>query len=215
MVSDIPGTTRDAIEDTLNIRGIPYRFIDTAGIRHTDDALEAMGIERTFRHLENAAVVLLVTDTTASSDGILAQCQGIGRQSRQHAAVVLNKIDREDSWKSLAETLEKETGWPVIPISAKLGKNIEQLTDFLLSVTASAPRLEQVVVTNARHYEALNSACAAIDRAKTALESGLSGDLLAEDLRSVIHHIGSITSEGMITSEDVLHTIFSRFCIGK
>ena len=216
MVSDIPGTTRDVIEDVMNIQGIQFRFIDTAGIRYTDDALEVMGIERTFKRITNASVILFVAEATESAEVIQSQLKGIDWRPRQHTAIVLNKSDKagKEAGKLAAE-LEKESGLPVFVLSAKSGKNIDTLTDYLYSLAGHKPEGTEVIVTNARHYEALSEAYAAIEKARSALDANLTGDLLAEDVRGVIHHVGGITSEGIITSENVLHTIFSRFCIGK
>ncbi|MDR0953766.1 MAG: tRNA uridine-5-carboxymethylaminomethyl(34) synthesis GTPase MnmE, partial [Rikenellaceae bacterium] len=190
------------------------RFIDTAGIRYTDDTLEAMGIERTFRRMENASVILFVAEATDTATEILSQLRGIDWQPRQHTAIVLNKMDRDASWATLAEELTAASGLPVIALSARSGENLDKLIDYLCGVAGKAPGSTEVIVTNARHYEALNEAHAAIRRAKQALASELSTDLLAEEIRAVIASVGSITGDTPTTS-DLLQTIFSRFCIGK
>lgn len=215
MVSNIPGTTRDVIEDVANIGGIQFRFIDTAGIRYTDDTLEAMGIERTFRRMENASVILFVADASLSVSDILSQLKGIDWQPRQHTAIVLNKSDESRrTVGKLKEQLALETGLPVFSVSAKKRENLELLSDYLYGLAGSAPSSEDVIVTNTRHYELLSSAYFSIERALSALNSGLSGDMLSEDVRSVIHNIGEITGDS-ITDTDILNTIFGRFCIGK
>ncbi len=214
LVSDIPGTTRDSIEDVLNINGIQFRFIDTAGIRHTDDTLEAMGIERTLRHIEKASAILFIADATSSPAEILSQLERVDPDPRQHIALVINKIDKAESWEERVGELSSASGLPVIPLSARSGRGLEKLTDYLLHTAEQNPGGEDLIVTSARHYEALSEASAAIERAISALAEGLSSDLLAEELRAVIHHIGSITGDTP-TTDDVLQTIFSRFCIGK
>lgn len=211
MVSDIPGTTRDAIEDAVTIDGVKFRFIDTAGIRATDDRLEAMGIERTYRQMERAAIVLYVASAQESVDAILARTQGLDRR----AVIILNKIDENPAWRELVGELEHGSELPVIPLSAKTGENLEKLTGHLLAAVGERPAGEETIVTNARHYQALTEAAEALARARTALEDSLPGDLLAEDLRAVIHAVGTITAEGMITPEEVLQSIFGKFCIGK
>ena len=214
LVSDIPGTTRDTIEEEVTIGGLRFRFIDTAGIRYTDDTLEAMGIERTFGRIRKASVILFTASASDSAAEIAAQLQGIDRNPGVRMAIILNKIDENPSWKKLSEALEMESGLPVIPLSARSGENLERLTGYLYESAGKSPDQSEAIVTNARHYEALSEAYAAIERAIAALEANLSGDLLAEEVRSVIASIGSITGDTPAT-EEVLNTIFSRFCIGK
>ena len=215
MVSDIPGTTRDVIEDVMNIKGIQFRFIDTAGIRYTDDTLEMMGIERTFKRITNASVILFVAEVTQSAREIESQLKSIDWQPRQHTVILLNKLDKaEGSVQPLKKELEHVTGLPVFLISAKSGDNLDELTDHLYRLAGKAPEGSDVIVTNARHYEALSEAYTAIGRAKSALEARHTGDLLAEDVRDVIHQVGTVTGDTP-TSEDVLQAIFSRHCIGK
>ena len=215
MVSDIPGTTRDVIEDVMNIGGVQFRFIDTAGIRRTDDALEMMGIERTFKRMAHASVILFVVEASQSVPEIESQLKSIDWQPRQHTVVVLNKTDKAgNETESLRQALEQATGFRVFPVSAKSGANLDALTDYLYGLAGRAPDRPDMIVTNARHYEALAEAGVAIGRAKQALEQGYSGDLLAEDVRSVILAVGAVTGDAP-TSDDVLQAIFSRFCIGK
>jgi tRNA modification GTPase len=214
LVSDIPGTTRDAIEEVMTLHGVRFRFIDTAGIRSTDDMLEAMGIERTFLHVEKAAVILFIADATTPVADTISQLRSIDRQSGQQTAIVLNKTDLDPSWQTLAGTLEQESGLPVIPLSARSGANLDGLTDHLYTSAGGSPDQSEVIVTSARHYEALSEAHASIERAALALSEGLSGDLLAEDIRDVIRSLGTITGDTPATDE-ILRTIFSRFCIGK
>jgi tRNA modification GTPase len=214
LVSEIAGTTRDAIEESVTLRGVRFRFVDTAGIRPTGDPLEAMGIERTFSRMQRASVILLTAEASSPAADILSQIAAIDRQPRQQAAIVLNKIDRNPSWPALADALREGSGLPVIPLSARSGENLEALTDYLYTSAGESPAQNEVVVTSARHHEALSEASAALERASAALEAGLSADLLAEEIRGVIRSIGTITGDTPATDE-VLHTIFSRFCIGK
>jgi len=215
MVSDIPGTTRDVIEDVMTIGGIQFRFIDTAGIRYTDDTLEAMGIERTYKRITRASVILFVAEAGQSTAEILSQLKGIDWQPRQHTVIVLNKADQADGKvETLQAELAHESGLPVFLVSAKNGDNLPALTDHLLGLAGQAPGDTGMIVTNTRHYQALNEAYTAILRAREALDSGFSGDMLAEDVRSVISSVGSIYGEE-ITGDTLLQTIFSRFCIGK
>lgn len=215
LVSDIAGTTRDVIEDVVNIKGVQFRFIDTAGIRQTYDVLESMGIERTFRRIGNASVILLVAEATEPAENILSQLKEIDPQPRQHMAIILNKIDQRyvDRVEMLSEELRQKSGLPVFAISAKTKLHIDSLTDFLHSIVGNASPGGDIIISNARHYESLINAHDAILRAQSGLASGLTGDLLAEDIRDVLHHLGLITGE--ITTEDVLGSIFSKFCIGK
>ncbi|MCU4156732.1 tRNA uridine-5-carboxymethylaminomethyl(34) synthesis GTPase MnmE [Carboxylicivirga sp. A043] len=221
IVSDIHGTTRDVIEDTINIEGIGFRFIDTAGIRATKDEIENLGIERTYDKISKATIVLLLLDVNDPDEKIHDAISDIKRRLEEHQQliVVINKTDLSDdasvsnrfsidSFKELAETDA------IVPISAKKQKNIDALTNALLkTVNVSAIDNDEVIVTNARHYEALQNSLAAINRVFGGLESGLSGDFLAQDIREVLHYLGEIT--GHINTDEVLGNIFKNFCIGK
>ena len=214
LVSDIKGTTRDVIEDTIVMGGTLFRFIDTAGIRQAHDQIEAMGIERTYKKLDEASLVLWVLDSTASPDEIKAfyskiepHCQG------KKLIAVANKVDLADSEQQarLRRVLPSET----VFISAKHGQGLDELQQRVISA-AALPQVnddDTVIVTNARHYEALTRAGQAITRAIQGLESGLSGDLVSQDIRECMHYLGTIT--GQITTDEVLGEIFSHFCIGK
>ncbi len=219
IVSDIHGTTRDVIEDTITIGGVLYRFIDTAGIRDTADSIETLGIERTFRKLSDAAIVLWVIDgTTATSDlqaiasKILPRCEG------KSLIAVVNKDDiidpaQRDSTRSSLQSLLPQ-GASHVFISARGNSNVETLLD-LLRQAASLPEndLGEVIVTNARHHEALTKASQALARAIDGLQQGISGDFVSQDIRECMHYLGEITGE--ITTTDILTQIFSHFCIGK
>ena len=215
LVSDIHGTTRDTIEDTVVMGGTLFRFIDTAGIRQSSDTVEQMGIERSWQAMDKATIVLWVIDSTRP-DGIqdmarniLARCDG------KRLIAVLNKIDLADGQdveNELKEFLPE--GCAVIGISAKRDNDVEALRDLIVK-TAALPDVDSdaVIVTNARHYQALTRARDAIARAIQGLDSGLSGDLLDQDIRECLHWLGEITGE--ITADNILGEIFAHFCIGK
>lgn len=200
MVSDIAGTTRDTIEATTVIDGIRYRFVDTAGLRDTDDRLEQMGIDRTRRAIEHAHIVLHI----ASSDNVAFE--KIELQSHQHYIRVINKID--------LNTSSSISGIDAVMISAKEGVGIDTLRATLRGV-ANTTSLDSgsVVVSNMRHYSALDKALSALRNALSAMDNDVPTDLLSEDIRQILHHLGEITGE--ITSTDILQNIFSKFCIGK
>ncbi len=215
MVSEIAGTTRDRIEERVNIGGVTFRFIDTAGLRATDDELERMGIDRTLDAVSKAHVVLLVTDAAAASvEDIREQAGALGLRADQRLCVVLNKIDKRQGCG--ASILRGGIGefFTCVGLSAKTGENLDSLTDWLCSaVDTSALYAGSAVVSNARHYEALGRAGEALGRVSEGIVRGLSSDLLAEDIRDVLHYLGTITGE--ITTDEILGTIFSKFCIGK
>lgn len=198
MISDIAGTTRDTVEAHCNIDGVQFRFVDTAGIRTTDDRLEQMGIERTMKALREARIVIQMIEAGCSGFEPVAVGDG------QTLIVVANKADRSDD-RSVNDA---------IFISAKSGDGVDKLRARLRS-TVDTERIYagETVVSNARHFAALQRASEALTRAMTALHSGLSGELLSEEIREVLQHIGEIT--GDVTSDDILKNIFSKFCIGK
>ena len=211
MVSDIAGTTRDTIEETININGMGFRFTDTAGLRESDDHLERMGIERTHKALSSAHIILYLADCHEVWQDIISEVQRLNITSEQRIAILLNKCDNE---KLLHDVTPSEYDIPVIRISAKYGLNIDALKCFLSeSIDTATLYSGDAVVSNARHYEALQQAATALATAREALNTGLPSDLIAEDLRQVLDAIGTITGE--ITSTDILNEIFSKFCIGK
>lgn len=209
MVSDIAGTTRDIIEESIVIDGITFRFIDTAGIRETNDVLERMGIERTHSSISRARIVLLLVDATKNmSKTIENSLSDIQLTDAQTLAVIMNKSDLSDT--------EAPAGlpYPIIRISARTGAGLDALRDFLSDSIHSDPSYTgDAIVSNMRHYEALHNASDALDRARTGMDNNLPADLLAQDIREAIHHIGTVTGE--ISTDDVLGSIFSKFCIGK
>ena len=213
LVSDIHGTTRDTIEDTVVMGGTLFRFIDTAGIRQSSDTVEQMGILRTWQAIDKASVVLWVVDVTSAdtsmAHNILNHCVG------KALIAVLNKTDLDDDFAARSELNHLlPEGTPVMAISAKCESDIEALRDLIVS-TAALPDVDSdaVIVTNARHYQALTRARDAIARAIDGLENGLSGDLLDQDIRECLHWLGEITGE--ITTDNILGEIFAHFCIGK
>lgn len=233
IVSDIHGTTRDVIEDTINLEGITFRFIDTAGIRETTDAIETLGIERSFQKLDQANIVLWVIDATCAeeqfkqlSDQIIPRCKD------KHLIIVLNKFDllddkakelltnsinnKEDdnsSFTTILGNVPKEC--VVMPLSAKNKDGLQGLQKQLISYT-TIPDMSQndIVVSNIRHYEALKHALDAIHRVQDGLNAQLSGDLISEDLRQCLFHLAEIVG-GEITTDEVLGNIFKHFCVGK
>ncbi|MBD8349774.1 tRNA uridine-5-carboxymethylaminomethyl(34) synthesis GTPase MnmE [Dysgonomonas sp. HGC4] len=216
IVSDIHGTTRDVIEDTINIDGLIFRLIDTAGIRDTDDVVESLGIERTFKKLEQANIVLWVVDAETEDERTIALSQKILPLTEgKKLILVFNKVDIiPAARKEYKEQLLSDLISDRIFISAKYHQGTENLQDILIEA-ANIPEFgeQDVIVTNMRHYEALRNALAAITRVSDGMESGLSSDFLAQDIRECMHYLGEIT--GQISTDDILGNIFSKFCIGK
>lgn len=217
IVSDIAGTTRDVIEDTMNLNGITFRFIDTAGIRTTEDKVENMGIERTFAKIAEASIVLLLTDLSRGINGFDSYYRQVKEKISPSASllIVLNKTDQTADLLTALEAIKLQiAGETVIPISAKTGYNIEQLTRELMNaVNLHDLNSGNVIVTNVRHYEALTQARIAIQRVISGLQAGLSGEFISQDIRECLHYLGEITGE--ITTDEVLGNIFQHFCIGK
>lgn len=283
MVSDMAGTTRDAIEERVTLGNMEFRFIDTAGIRASGDSLERMGIERTFRAVDKARIILYLFDVGALTDSgaadenvpvatedfsaedvavecaatkIISSISEINTTAEQELCIVINKCDpgcnRESHWGKFAEELEKHTGLRIIPISAKYGYNIGELTHYLTSLTDADPIYSgATIISNSRHYDALLKTRQSLARALAALSGSKSEhylvessanrstddsanrpknssenlpetistvtspstDLIAQDIREALHWLGTITGE--ITTDEILGTIFSRFCIGK
>jgi tRNA modification GTPase len=221
IVSEIAGTTRDSIEDVIGIRGVHFRLIDTAGLRHTEDVIEKLGIERTWQKIDQAAVIIQVLDTHSQPEEITMlaeQMKAASGAGDKHRIVVLNKMDRIAAGKleKMQATLRLllRPGERLIPLAAKSGHNLGLLEDALLEVSGFSDAGEnEVIITNVRHFEALEKAFAAMKRASEGLNSGLPGDLLAQDIREAIHYLGEITGE--ITNDEVLGNIFKNFCIGK
>ncbi|MGV8814979.1 MAG: tRNA uridine-5-carboxymethylaminomethyl(34) synthesis GTPase MnmE, partial [Gelidibacter sp.] len=221
IVSDIAGTTRDAIEDEISIGGIGFRFIDTAGIRDTKDVVESIGIKKTFEKIEQAQVVLFLVSSVqlaAGSDAVepfIIEIEKIKNKfPLKQILVVLNKIDQiSDSELAKLSTSLTPHASHLIPISAKKGFGVEQLKNTLLNlINTGALRNNETIVTNSRHYDALLKALEEIQKVKYGLESDLSGDLLAIDIREALYQFGLIT--GQVTNDELLGNIFANFCIG-
>ena len=219
IVSDIHGTTRDVIEDTVNIGGITFRFIDTAGIRETSDTIESLGIERTFQKLDQAEIVLWMIDSadaisqlTLLSDKILPRCE------HKQLILVFNKVEliNETQKNELVSQFSEHIGSEIesIFISAKQRLHTDELQQRLVAA-AHLPTVTQndVIVTNVRHYEALTRALDAIHRVQEGLDANISGDFLSQDIRECIFHLSDIAGE--VTNDMVLQNIFAHFCIGK
>ena len=206
IVSDVHGTTRDTIEDTIDINGITFRFIDTAGIRQTQDEVEQIGITRTYAAIDKARIVLWLIDAEPSTEEINDVLQ---RTENKKLIVIKNKADKADnnSYNSLK--------LPFITISAKFGTGIDELEQAIYEA-ADIPALTEndIIVTNARHYDALVRAHDSIQRVIDGLQMQLSGDLLSEDLRQALDTLAEITG-GQITPNEVLGNIFKNFCVGK
>lgn len=205
LVSDIPGTTRDTIEESFIIDGIAFRLIDTAGLRHSDDPLEAMGVQRSIDTVAQADIVLFVYDATAPRSEALDDLRRLQERipfHDKHLFLVANKIDL------LATDCPADT----IALSAKQGTGIDRLTQALARV-AGTTRTDDVILTNERHYEELGCVDQALRQVALGLADGIPADLVAVDLRDALYHLGSITGE--VANDDILTHIFSRFCIGK
>ncbi len=247
IVSDIAGTTRDTIEETLNLGGVMFRFIDTAGIRETDEVVEKIGIERTFRKLNEASIVLGMTDLSRGEDSVLADAEYIwskvnASSSGREFVLLVNKCD-VNGIESVAagsgagyagtgseagcagkagkmariEAALREKGivTKMIPISAKTGSGLPELTEALAEIGRRITGdTDETLVTNIRHYEALVRAATALGRVRDGLKvATLPPDLIAQDLREALYHLGEIVGE--ISTDEVLGNIFRKFCIGK
>jgi tRNA modification GTPase len=216
IVSDIHGTTRDVIEDVVNIHGTAFRFFDTAGIRETSDVIETLGIERSYNKLDQASIVILVVDAQNSFEKITERVRKIRKRiNDQHLIIAANKVDR-----GLTETVSGLKGMPLLPneklvfIAAKQKTNLDELIT-LMQQTVSLDSIDEdaVIVTNTRHFEALSRAHESIQRVQSGIENHISGDFLAQDIRECLHYIGEITGE--ISTDEILGHIFKNFCIGK
>ena len=221
IVSDVHGTTRDFIEDTTIINGIQFRFVDTAGIRKTDDVVENIGIERTYQKMQEAKIVLWLIDKQPSDSEI----EDIKtRVAGKKLIIVRNKMDLTNSSlnkSSSAKPTIQHSNFNIqnsssVDISAKYGTNISKLEQLIVEA-ANIPQLSEsdIVITSVRHYSALLHADESLQRVIDSMNLGLSGDLLAEDLRMVIDYLAEITGEERITPQETLQNIFTHFCIGK
>ena len=216
IVSEIHGTTRDTIEDLVNIEGITFRFIDTAGIRDTKDKIENMGIERTYQKIEQAAIILWIVDCTQLTEHMEWLTERIAVKAEgKKVILVFNKIDKiaEDEREVLDQLFQQFEGERIY-ISARERINTAGLQKALL-IAAQLPEIHpgDVVVNNIRHYEALQKALIAIRRVIEGLDNHITGDFLSQDIRECMHFLGEIT--GSISNDEILGNIFGKFCIGK
>ncbi len=219
IVSEIEGTTRDAIEDTINLEGINFRFIDTAGLRETADTIENLGIRKTYQKIDQASIVLLLTEASDDLEIIKRSLEAIRNQmdnGKKNLVVVLNKSDRitEKQIRELEKGISLQVNEQIISISAEQKENISGLKDLLLDiVNIGSIKHQDVLISNIRHYNALKSASESLTRVSEGLSSTLPSDLLAQDIREALHFLGEITGE--VTTDEILGNIFKNFCIGK
>lgn len=215
IVSETPGTTRDAIEDTIVMDKVAFRFVDTAGLRDSGDEIENLGIKKTMEKVQQASIVLYLFDVSETSLDEIRETIDEFRKSiddkDKKLILIANKIDLlEEIPHHFKNLVEMET----IFISAKRKENIQLLTDSLLKCASiGAEEENQTMVTSSRHYEALSKALEAIKQVKKGMDNNLSGDLLAVDLKTALYHLGTITGE--VTNDEILGNIFEKFCIGK
>ena len=209
IVSSIHGTTRDTIEDTIDINGVTFRFIDTAGIRQTTDEIEQIGIQRTYSAIEKARIVLWIIDSNPSSEDIQ---EIIERTNDKSLIIIRNKIDIQ----TISITNTSLSDKTIIDISAKNGTNIDKLEKAIFEA-ANIPELSEqdIIVTSARQYHSLINAQDNLSRVLSGMESNLPGDIIAEDLRLVLDDLADITGQGRIVTNEVLANIFTNFCVGK
>ena len=212
IVSNVHGTTRDTIEDTIDIQGVTFRFIDTAGIRKTTDEVECIGIQRTYEAIKKARIVLWVIDDVPSPKDIQ---EIVEETNDKHLVIIQNKEDKENSVKIPLYTFYSLHNYTFLRVSAKYNQHIDELEKTIYEA-ADIPTLTEtdVIITNARHYDALVRARQSLSHVLDGMRSGLSGDLLSEDLRDVLSNLAEITG-GQITPNEVLGNIFKHFCVGK
>jgi tRNA modification GTPase len=219
IVSEIPGTTRDTIEDTIVIDGIEYRFIDTAGLRDTSDIIEVMGIRKTHEKINQASVILMIDEISDTAESINKRAQSIRemiRESGKRFIILINKTDMasEDQQVELERTICLEEKDTLLFISAKEKSGLDNLRLQLSDITVKEKlSSDDVIITNIRHYEALLRVSESLGRVMSGLEDQIPEDLIAIDIRQAIHYLGEITGE--ITTDEILGNIFRNFCIGK
>ena len=219
IVSDIPGTTRDTIEDTITIDGLAYRFIDTAGLHDTADIIETMGIKKTHEKISQASIILLIDEISDSPESINKRIRAIRemiKESDKKLIIIINKCDKSQPGQieKLTQKISLDENEILLFISAKEKTGLEELRLTLgEEVLKEKLNLNNVIITNIRHYEALLHVSESLDRVLTGLDNKMPEDLIAIDIRQAIHYLGEIT--GQITSDEILGNIFKNFCIGK
>lgn len=211
IVSDIAGTTRDTVEDTVTLGGILFRLVDTAGLRATTDKIESIGIERTYKELQKADLVLYVIDQSELEKSDMEECSRLFETIDKPLLLILNKSDKTNGTLQIPEEWESIEK---ISISAKLAPQLLELKDWLVSKAKLPENASHVIVSNTRHYEALSKAAEALQRVIEGLQMGVTADFLSPDLRICIDHIEEVTGR-RISSDTILHHIFKNFCIGK
>lgn len=214
IVSDLPGTTRDSIEDTIVIGGYSFRFIDTAGLRAAEDKIETMGIERTWQKVSEASILLFVFDaTTDSFEDVKSDLSGFMDLPENREKKIILIGNKTDKLNELPKGFKNFMDYETLFVSAKRKENIHLIAESLQTTLKLSGLGELTIVSNTRHYESLLSTEKAIDAIMEGVQSGLSPDLLTVEMRTALYHIGEITGE--ITTEEILGSIFNRFCIGK
>lgn len=210
IVSDIAGTTRDTIEDEITIQGINFRFIDTAGIRDTEDIIEAKGVEKTFEKIQSSAIILYLYDAGETYgeelSQIITELEVITQKNNSQLLLVANKSDKSDA---IHKTLYPES----LSISALQGIGIKELEQKLLDMIHYTENANETILTNIRHVEALQKTSDALERVLYGIDNPVTSDFLAMDIKQALHYLGEIT--GAISTDDLLENIFSKFCIGK
>ncbi len=215
IVSETPGTTRDAIEDTIIIDGVSFRFIDTAGLRDSYDEIESIGVKKTYEKIEQASIILYLFDISETSideiNETITEFREVVNDESKKLILIANKIDMlVETPKTFRNLVDLET----IFVSAKRKENIHMITDSLIQTfKKEMPAHEDIVVSNSRHHQALKNAYNVVKDVRKGVEEKISGDLMATDLKTALHHLGSITGE--VTPEEILDNIFDKFCIGK
>ncbi len=214
IVSPIPGTTRDAIEDSIVIEGVPFRFIDTAGLHVSDDVIEQLGMQRTREKIDQAEVVLCVFDiSTAEWEDIREMKEACGTSLNLQEKQVILVGNKADLLGETPRHFKELVAWETVFVSAKRKENIHLLAQKLLQTVDLHQLSDRTLVSSTRHYEALSKALEALERVKQGLDTEISSDLLTTDIRDALYHLGTITGE--VSTNEILENIFSRFCIGK
>ncbi len=215
LVSDIAGTTRDFIEDTLVIDGVMFRFIDTAGIRETSDILEGLGIERSKQKLREAGIVLFISDIHKSVEETIAEFNDLQLTKDQTGVILLNKADTISAAQAEPKTqsIAEKSGVKTLLITAKYKETLQPLLRYFTEYIQNHNQAEGTIISNTRHYEALENTKLCLQKVIAGLDSGLSSDFVAMDIREALFHLGTITGE--VSTDDLLESIFSKFCIGK